>query len=257
MAFTEPEVLHALLDKLAESIIIYTRYQADAGAQAVQLFDSWASFLTPDDFEVFSLPYLKKIIEEVKKTHPDLPIILYASGSGGLLERMALAKPDIMSIDASVDLLDAKKRLPETLGLQGNMDPAALFGSKEHIEKEVIKMAKKGAGRAHIMNLGHADGGFLEFPGACFWCNPQFTYRTYVWCSDGDFVHHPFLETSEGHTFVIVARIHAVHEGIPVATDESKEDTSVRIRQPRTTCATRHQSNGVGGFSISHGHAFS
>lgn len=155
MAFTEPEVLHALLDKLAESIIIYTRYQADAGAQAVQLFDSWASFLTPDDFEVFSLPYLKKIIEEVKKTHPDLPIILYASGSGGLLERMALAKPDIMSIDASVDLLDAKKRLPETLGLQGNMDPAALFGSKEHIEKEVIKMAKKGAGRAHIMNLGH------------------------------------------------------------------------------------------------------
>merc|ERR1712060_635798 len=100
MAFSEPKLLHALLDTLTSSITDYVRYQADSGAQTVQLFDSWAGRLSPVDFEAFSKPYLEKIIREVKKTHPDLPIILYISDSGGLIERMATTGADIISLDS-------------------------------------------------------------------------------------------------------------------------------------------------------------
>lgn len=75
MTFESPEILHSLLQKLAESVIIYIRYQADCGAQAVQIFDSWVTHLSPVDFGVFSLPYLKQIVAAVKSTHPDLPLI--------------------------------------------------------------------------------------------------------------------------------------------------------------------------------------
>lgn len=118
MAFQTPEILHALLQKLAESVIIYVRYQADAGAQAVQIFDSWATQLSPVDFEVFSLPYIKQIVSAVKETHPDLPLILYASGSGGLLERMATTGVDVISIDGTVDMAEARQRIGTQLAVQ-------------------------------------------------------------------------------------------------------------------------------------------
>lgn len=92
--------------------------QADSGAQAVQIFDSWASHLSPQDFDVFAGPYIKQIISSVKQTHPDLPIILYISGSGGLLERMAACSPDIISIDQSVDLVDGIKRVGTNFAIQ-------------------------------------------------------------------------------------------------------------------------------------------
>ncbi|CAM6087041.1 unnamed protein product [Calypogeia fissa] len=155
LAFTEPEILHALLQKLAESITIYVRYQADAGAQAVQIFDSWATNLSPADFEVFSLPYIKQIVSNVKKTHPNLPIILYASGSGGLLERMASSGVDVFSVDWTVDMAEARQRVGQELAVQGNMDPAALFGSKEFITRRVHETVEKAGQYKHILNLGH------------------------------------------------------------------------------------------------------
>ncbi|KAK9829303.1 hypothetical protein WJX72_005034 [[Myrmecia] bisecta] len=155
LAFTEPATLHALLDKLADAVADYVRYQADAGAQAVQIFDSWASELAPQDFDVFSGPYIKRIIADVKKTHPALPIILYISGSGGILERMAACGPDVMSIDGSVDMRDAIKRIGPDFAVQGNMDPGVLFGSKDMIEKRVIDTVRSAQGTRHIMNLGH------------------------------------------------------------------------------------------------------
>eukprot|EP00882_Tetradesmus_deserticola_P009407 GHRQ01009930.1.p1 GENE.GHRQ01009930.1~~GHRQ01009930.1.p1 ORF type:complete len:378 (+),score=155.46 GHRQ01009930.1:169-1302(+) len=118
MAFASPKVLHALLDKLADNVADYVRYQADAGAQVVQIFDSWASHLSPQDFDVFSGPYIKKVIDSVKASHPSLPIILYISGSGGLLERMAAANPDIISIDQSVDIVDGIKRVGSGFAIQ-------------------------------------------------------------------------------------------------------------------------------------------
>lgn len=157
MAFAEPEVLHALLDKLADNVADYCRFQADAGAQVIQIFDSWASNLQPQDFDVFSGPYIKKVIDSVKRTHPDLPIILYISGSGGLLERMAACNPDIISIDQSVDMVDGIKRVGTGFAIQGNMDPGVLFGSKDFIEARVLDTIRKAKsqGVRHIMNLGH------------------------------------------------------------------------------------------------------
>lgn len=84
----------------------------------VQIFDSWASELQPQDFDVFAAPYIKKIIDSVRTTHPDLAIILYISGSGGLLERMAACKPDVVSVDQRVDLADAIKRIGPEFAVQ-------------------------------------------------------------------------------------------------------------------------------------------
>lgn len=92
--------------------------QADTGAQVVQIFDSWASELTPQDFDVFSAPYIRQIIDTVRKSHPDLAIILYISGSGGLLERMAIPKPDVISVDQRVDMQDAIRRIGPDFAVQ-------------------------------------------------------------------------------------------------------------------------------------------
>lgn len=125
--------------------------------QVIQIFDSWASHLSPTDFDVFAAPYTKRIIADFKKTHPDVPIILYISGSGGLLERMRACEPDCMSIDGSVDLGDAIKRCGTGLAYQGNMDPGCLFGSKDFITKRIEDTVKAAtdAGVRHVMNLGH------------------------------------------------------------------------------------------------------
>ena len=121
MAFGEPAILHALLDRLTAGVIEYVRYQADAGAHVVQIFDSWGCNLSPCDWDVFSGPYIKRIVDEVKRTHPRLPLILYASGSGGMLERMAATGVDCVSVDQNVDIADARKRLGKDKAVQGNL----------------------------------------------------------------------------------------------------------------------------------------
>ncbi|CAN4097581.1 unnamed protein product [Withania somnifera] len=155
LAFAEPKVLHLLLQKFATSMAKYIRYQADNGAQAVQIFDSWATELSPVDFEEFSLPYLKQIVEAVKLTHPDLPLILYASGSGGLLERLPLTGVDVVSLDWTVDMADGRRRLGPNVAIQGNVDPGVLFGSKEFITNRITDTVKKAGKGKHILNLGH------------------------------------------------------------------------------------------------------
>ena len=87
MAFSEPEILHKLLGKIADAIAVYVRYQIDCGAQVVQLFDSWAGQLSPQDYQIFALPYQQRVVRQVKETHPDTPLILYISGSAGVLEK--------------------------------------------------------------------------------------------------------------------------------------------------------------------------
>ncbi|XP_039129555.1 uroporphyrinogen decarboxylase isoform X2 [Dioscorea cayenensis subsp. rotundata] len=155
LAFSQPEVLHALLQKFANSMAKYIKYQANNGAQAVQIFDSWATELSPVDFEEFSLPYLKQIVESVRKTHPDLPLILYASGSGGLLERLAMTGVDVVSLDWTVDMAEGRKRLGLDVAVQGNVDPGVLFGSKEFITKRIHDTVAKAGNSKHILNLGH------------------------------------------------------------------------------------------------------
>ena len=108
------------LQMLLSSLASHPLLQADAGAQVVQIFDSWASHLSPQDFDVFCAPYIKQIVDSVKQSHPDLPLILYISGSGGLLERMTKCGTDIISVDQSVDLRDAIQRIGPNFAVQVN-----------------------------------------------------------------------------------------------------------------------------------------
>jgi len=155
MAFNEPQLLHQFLSKVADAIAIYVRYQIDSGAQVVQMFDSWAGQLSPQDYETFALPYQKRVVEQVKQTHPETPLILYISGSAGVLERMGRTGFDIISLDWTVDLAEARQRLGQDTKVQGNVDPGVLFGSKEFIRDRVLETIRKGENRGHILNLGH------------------------------------------------------------------------------------------------------
>lgn len=155
MAFQQPDLLHRLLNHFAESIATYLRYQIDSGAQVVQMFDSWAGQLSPADYDTFAAPYQKRVVDLVKSTHPDTPMILYISGSAGVLERMGRTGVDIISLDWTVDMADGCARLPEHLGVQGNVDPGLLFGTPEAIRERIVDAVCKARGRRHILNLGH------------------------------------------------------------------------------------------------------
>lgn len=155
MAFSEPAILHQLLAKLSDSIATYVRYQIDCGAQVVQMFDSWAGQLSPQDYETFALPYQKRVFEQVKQTHPDTPLILLVSGSAGLLERMSQSGADIVNVDWTVDMADARRRLGKEMKVQGNLDPGVLFGSKEFIRDRIHDTVRKAGNWGHILNLGH------------------------------------------------------------------------------------------------------
>lgn len=155
MAFSQPAILHSFLDKIAEAIAVYVRYQIDCGAQLVQLFDSWAGQLSPQDYDVFALPYQQKVVKLVKETHPDTPLILYISGSAGILERMGKSGVDIVSVDWTVDMADARQRLGQSMKVQGNMDPGVLFGSHDFIKERILDTVRKAGQGGHIFNLGH------------------------------------------------------------------------------------------------------
>jgi uroporphyrinogen decarboxylase len=155
MAFTEPAMLHSFLTKLASAIATYVCYQIECGAQVVQMFDSWAGELSPQDYEVFALPYHQQVVREVKAKHPETPLILYISGSAGVLERMAKSGVDIISVDWTVDMAEARARLGKDMKVQGNIDPGVLFGSHEFIGDRIKDTINKAGKGGHILNLGH------------------------------------------------------------------------------------------------------
>lgn len=155
MAFSEPEILHAFLSKIADAIATYACYQIESGAQIIQLFDSWAGQLSPIDYDIFALPYQQQVVRQVKAAHPEVPLILYINGSAGILERMGQSGVDIVSVDWTVDMAEARRRLGPHIGVQGNVDPCALFGSKDFIRDRILDTVRKAGGHKHILNLGH------------------------------------------------------------------------------------------------------
>lgn len=155
MAFTEPAILHQFLSKLADAIATYVCYQIENGAQVVQMFDSWAGHLSPQDYDQFALPYQQQVVRQVKAKYPDTPMILYINGSAGLLERMAQSGVDIVSVDWTVDMAEARRRLGPAVGVQGNIDPCALFGSQAFIRDRILDTIRKAGNQGHILNLGH------------------------------------------------------------------------------------------------------
>ncbi|NDJ25802.1 uroporphyrinogen decarboxylase [Nostoc sp. B(2019)] len=155
MAFSDPTTLHQLLAKLADAIAVYMRYQIDCGAQVVQMFDSWAGQLSPQDYDIFALPYQQRVFQQVKQTHPDTPLILLVSGSAGVLERMAISGADVVTVDWAVDMAEARARLGKHVKVQGNLDPGVLFGSKQFIRDRILDTVRKAGNWGHILNLGH------------------------------------------------------------------------------------------------------
>jgi uroporphyrinogen decarboxylase len=155
MAFSQPALLHRFLGKLADAIADYVCYQIESGAQVVQMFDSWAGELSPMDYDVFALPYQQQVVQKVKAKYPDTPMILYINSSAGLLERMAQSGVDIVSVDWTVDMAEARRRLGPNIGVQGNIDPCVLFGTQSLIRDRILDTIRKAGNRGHILNLGH------------------------------------------------------------------------------------------------------
>uniref|UniRef100_A0A383V4C4 Uroporphyrinogen decarboxylase n=1 Tax=Tetradesmus obliquus TaxID=3088 RepID=A0A383V4C4_TETOB len=154
MAYSEPALLDALLSHLADAMADYIRFQIDSGAQCVQIFDSWGGQLPPSQWDKWSGPYLRRVIESVKSTHPSTPLTLYANGSGGLLERLGATGADVVGLDWTVDMADARRRLGSK-SVQGNVDPTVLFCGEAAIEAAVRDVLSKAGGKGHILNLGH------------------------------------------------------------------------------------------------------
>lgn len=157
MMYREPAQLHRLLEKIADTIVLYLNAQIEAGVHVVQLFDTWAGDLAPEDYEEFALPYEQRVFSSLHRGPAGLgvPAILYINGCGSILERMAESGANALSIDWRVDLGEARARVGDRVALQGNLDPCALLGTPETIAAEVRSILKKGGGVGHIMNLGH------------------------------------------------------------------------------------------------------
>lgn len=155
LGYQSPKVLHAMLDRIAANIGDYANYQIESGAQVIQIFDSWAGNLSPADYDTFAAPYQRKVIEAIKKAHPEVPIIMYINKSGALLERMANSGVDIVSLDWTVTIPEAKKRIGDKIGIQGNLDPMVLFAPDEVIREKTTEILKACGGKKHVMNLGH------------------------------------------------------------------------------------------------------
>jgi uroporphyrinogen decarboxylase len=156
MLFAEPEQLHKVLSILAQSVIDYLNAQAEAGADALMVFDTWGGILTARDYQEFSLYYMQKIISGVKHQHPFVPITLFTKNGGQWLEQMAETGCDALGIDWMTDLADARQRVGDKVALQGNMDPAVLYATPERIREEVRLILKAFDGTpGHVFNLGH------------------------------------------------------------------------------------------------------
>ncbi|HEB75997.1 MAG TPA: uroporphyrinogen decarboxylase, partial [Nitrospirae bacterium] len=142
LMYRDPEVFHALMRKITDTTIAYLSSQVEAGAHAVQLFDSWAGALAPDDYRAFSLPYVKEAVRALRPL--GVPVIYFVNNCGGLLEQARTSGADVIGIDWRVDIGKAVKRLGTKVSVQGNLDPCALFSSEEVLRSKAGDILKKG-----------------------------------------------------------------------------------------------------------------
>jgi uroporphyrinogen decarboxylase len=152
--FQSPGLFHLLMDKIAMTVVSHLVSQIRAGVHAVQLFDSWAGVLAPEDYREFALPYVKRAVAEIRKE--GVPIVYFVNGSAGLLKDIGRAGSDVIGIDWRIDLHEALKKIGRKCAVQGNLDPCALFLPKEKVEERVREILRKGKhAKGHIFNLGH------------------------------------------------------------------------------------------------------
>ena len=158
LAFNEPNTMHALLDKLALSVTAYLNGQIQAGAQAVQIFDTWGGALSHDAYREFSLRYMQKIVDGLIRENEgrQVPVILFTKNGGQWLEAIAATGTTALGLDWTTDIGVARQRVGDQVALQGNMDPTMLYASPQRIRQEVAAiLARYGSGSGHVFNLGH------------------------------------------------------------------------------------------------------
>jgi len=165
MLYDQPKLMHQLLDKLADTIIEYLNAQIEHGAQAVMIFDTWGGVLTTRDYKEFSLRYMQKIVDGLKRENDGrkVPVIMFSKGGCQWLEAQAEVGADALGLDWTLDIGVARERVGDKVALQGNMDPCVLYASPERIKEEVATILKSyGKGSGHVFNLGHGIHQFVD-----------------------------------------------------------------------------------------------
>ena len=151
--YSAPEAWKRLMERLAKLIGEYLNCQIAAGADAVQIFDSWAGCLTPSDYEQFVQPYTKAVIDAVT---PGVPVINFSTGTSGLLKQLRATGGDVIGLDWRINLDEGWATVGHDVAVQGNLDPVALFAAPKEIKSRVAEILRRAGGRpGHIFNLGH------------------------------------------------------------------------------------------------------
>jgi uroporphyrinogen decarboxylase len=159
MLYGAPRSAHALLDKLARTCAIYLEAQIAAGADAVQIFDSWGGIVSPGDFREYPLRYARQVIAELRASktfaaHP-VPIIYFVNGCAPYLADYASSGADVLGVDWRIGIDDVRRGVGDGVALQGNLDPGALFAPPAEIRTRVGEILKRAGATGHIFNLGH------------------------------------------------------------------------------------------------------
>ena len=154
LIYNNPNLAHKLLDKISNAVADYLSAKIDAGANAVQIFDTWGGILSQNDFQEFSLNYIENVISKIKRTKE--PIIVFAKGVHYGMDNIVKAGADVIGLDWTMDLGKIRNEVDNKVALQGNLDPTVLYGSKDKIREEVKRVLNSyGEGNGHIFNLGH------------------------------------------------------------------------------------------------------
>lgn len=149
--YTQPELSHALLQKITDTTILYLKAQAECGADILQIFDSWAGILSPDQYNTFALPYIAQICDAIQ----NVPVTVFAKGAFFAREEMGKLNCRTIGLDWNMDPIESRKLIGNNKTLQGNLDPCVLYSSFSEIEKQTKIMLDKFKGLPHIANLGH------------------------------------------------------------------------------------------------------
>lgn len=165
MMFSEPALMHKLLEKVAVSVADYLNAQIEAGAQALMIFDTWGGVLSRERYLEFSLNYMQQVVDTLKREHDGvkIPVVLFTKNGGQWLDQIAETGCDALGVDWTTDLSVARKLTGDKVALQGNLDPSVLYGTPESIHDEVKKVLDSyGEGPGHVFNLGHGIHQFVN-----------------------------------------------------------------------------------------------
>jgi uroporphyrinogen decarboxylase len=165
MLYARPDLLHHILDVNSRAVTAFLNAQIEAGAQVVMIFDTWGGVLGAAEYLDFSLAYMRRVLDGIKREHAGtrVPCILFSKGGGGWLEAQAGTGCDAVGVDWTVDLAAARRRIGQRVSLQGNVDPAVLLAGRPAIRTAVAAaLAAYGKGPAHVFNLGHGVSQFTS-----------------------------------------------------------------------------------------------